>query len=362
MKFLNVTRTTYRVSDFISWQRSGSLELSPSFQRRAVWRPIEKSYLIDTVLHGLPMPVIFLRDLPADLDKLEPVRQVVDGQQRIRTLLSYISPDLVPDFDETRDAFAVRPSHNPDIAGLGFSELPRELQERLLNYQFSVHVLPSDTDDREVLQIFARMNSTGVKLTPQELRNAEFIGEFKALMYRLAAEQLDRWRDWGIFSEQDIARMEEVELVSEIVYMMLNGLSGRSQKALDSLYKANEESFPGEAVVAKRFRVLMESVNENLGQKLPDLAFSRKTLIYPLLTAFYELLYGLESDLKPKKPKQVPQRQAQWIAQAGIRISNGTAPEDLLELISRRTTHPGTRSAVFDYVLQASSPDPAVTT
>jgi hypothetical protein len=354
MKFLDVTRTTYRVSDFISWQRSDTLELSPSFQRRSVWRPIEKSYLIDTVLRGLPMPVIFLRDLPADLDKLEPVRQVVDGQQRIRTLLSYISPNLVPDFDEARDAFVVRPSHNSEITGLTFPELPKELRGRLLNYQFSVHVFPSDTDDREVLQIFARMNSTGVKLTAQELRNAEFIGEFKTLMYRLAAEQLDRWRDWTVFSEQEIARMEEVELVSEIAYMMINGLSGRSQKALNSLYKANEESVPAGSVVAKRFRVLMDSVDEKLGQKLPDLAFSRKTLIYPLLAGFYELLYGLESDLKPKKAQPVRPRQAQWIAQAGERISNGTAPEDLLELISRRTTHPSTRRAVFDYILQGS--------
>src|SRR3954466_14555887 len=94
---LDIVRTTYRVSDFVSWQRAGALQLSPSFQRRSVWRPIEKSYLVDTVVRGFPMPVIFLRDIASGLDQLEPARQVVDGQQRIRTLLGFISSDLLPD-------------------------------------------------------------------------------------------------------------------------------------------------------------------------------------------------------------------------------------------------------------------------
>ena len=59
------------------------------------------------------------------------------------------------------------------------------------------------------------MNSTGVKLNAQELRNAEFFGEFKEVCYELATEQLNRWRHWGIFSPDRIARMMEVELTSE---------------------------------------------------------------------------------------------------------------------------------------------------
>ena len=53
----------------------------------------------------------------------------------------------------------------------------QDLQQRILDYQFSVHVLSPGVDDREVLSIFARMNSTGVKLNPQELRNAEYFGD-----------------------------------------------------------------------------------------------------------------------------------------------------------------------------------------
>ena len=102
------------------------------------------------------------------------------------------------------------------------------------------------------MQIFARMNSTGVKLSPQELRNAEYYGILKQLIYQLAYEQLERWRKWEVFSENNIARMEEVEETSDYIYMMLNGLSSKSQSQLNKFYGKYEEKFPYEKVVITR--------------------------------------------------------------------------------------------------------------
>src|SRR3989338_7244026 len=116
MDTISMTRTQYRVSDFISWQKSGTLELSPSFQRRPIWPPAAKSYLIDTVVRGLPIPIIFLRERKSDLSTLEPKREVVDGQQRLRTLISYIAPKTLKDFKEERDAFTVKEEHNNELA------------------------------------------------------------------------------------------------------------------------------------------------------------------------------------------------------------------------------------------------------
>ena len=67
---INITKTVYKVSDFLSWQRADSLSLSPSFQRRSVWPIAAKSFLIDTVVRGLPMPIIILRE-QTNLDTLE---------------------------------------------------------------------------------------------------------------------------------------------------------------------------------------------------------------------------------------------------------------------------------------------------
>lgn len=94
IKTLNISRTQFTVGDFVSWMRNGELDLSPSFQRRPVWKKSAKSYLIDTIVRGLPTPIIFLRQI-TDTKKLTTKRQVVDGQQRIRTLLSFIDRKLL---------------------------------------------------------------------------------------------------------------------------------------------------------------------------------------------------------------------------------------------------------------------------
>jgi len=45
-----IQKTFFKIADFISWQKNGQLKLSPEFQRRAVWKPGAKSYLIDTIV------------------------------------------------------------------------------------------------------------------------------------------------------------------------------------------------------------------------------------------------------------------------------------------------------------------------
>src|SRR5258708_4854702 len=80
----------------ISWFRKeegiGALDLSPQFQRRSVWTDEQASYLIDTVLSGLPIPEIYIRSSssPAGESRYE----VIDGQQRIRSVLQFGANDL----------------------------------------------------------------------------------------------------------------------------------------------------------------------------------------------------------------------------------------------------------------------------
>jgi hypothetical protein len=298
---LNLTKTLYKVSDFVSWQRSKSLRLSPSFQRRPVWRPPAKSYLLDTILRGLPIPIVFLRER-LDVKALEPYREVVDGQQRLRTVLGFVDPKLLPDFVADTDGFTIQKNHYKEFAGKKFRELPLQAQQQILNYEFSVHVFPSQTDDKEVLQVFSRMNATGVKANPQELRNAEFFGNFKDLAYELSYQQLARWRGWGLFSENDIARMSEVEFTSELLLLIMEGLAGKSQAHIDNAYRASDADFPAGEVVATRFQVVMDTIDDLIGPALVKTCFSGVGMFYALFAFIYDLLYGLGSKLKKARP------------------------------------------------------------
>ena len=350
MKAWNINKTQYKVSDFISWQRSKSLVLSPSFQRRPVWKKSAKSYLMDTIVRGLPIPIIFLRERQTSLEQLEPRREVVDGQQRIRTIISFISPPLLPDFRQERDEFQIVKTHNKDLAGKPFQDLPQDIRQTILDYQFSVHVLPSEADDREILQIFARMNATGVKLNDQELRNAEFYGEFKTSAYDQATKQLNRWRQWGVFTEDNIARMEEVELVSEIYGLMLHGIVGKSQKAIDNLYKAKDEAFPERLEIEARLVNAFELIEQHLGDHIKSTVFHKKTLFYVLFAVLYDLAYGLSSSLAHKSARKLAKDAFEGIAERGRKLARGTAAKEILDATTRRTTHPRERKLLFDYI------------
>ncbi|WP_457654151.1 DUF262 domain-containing protein [Rhodocaloribacter sp.] len=353
MKVWDIKKTQYRVSDFLSWQRAETLKLSPSFQRRPVWKPDAKSYFVDTVIRGLPVPVIILREKRSDISRLEPVREVVDGQQRLRTLFAYIDANLLDDYKPQTDSFLLLPEHNEDYAGRPFKALPQNIQQYILDYEFSVHILPSGTDDREVLGIFARLNSTGVKLTPQELRNAQFFGAFKVTMYELATEQLYRWREWRVFNEYNLARMEEVELVSELCLMMIrHQVIGKTQKAIDKIYADKDKQFLERDEISRRFRIVMDTIDDLFGPQLRSLPFRRKALFFNLFAFLYDYRFTLTSDLTAKvKAKSIEKRiLTRALTKAGEMIARKEAPEEVLEAAARRTTHPSSRKTIFEYL------------
>jgi hypothetical protein len=351
MATISLQKTFYKIGDFIGWQKAGTLVLSPDFQRRSVWKKGTKSYLIDTIIRGLPIPVIFLRDRRIDTKTFEPEREVIDGQQRLRTVISFVAPLFLPNFDPTRDEFTVQSAHNEEIANTPFAELSSDVQRRILEYEFNVHVLPSWVDDREVLQIFRRMNSTNYILKPQELRNAEYFGEFKTSVYELASEQLHRWREWKTFNEDDIARMQEVELTSEFVILILKkAISGKSKPGIDKYYEKYDAEYPERTEVERRFRITMDTINDKLGKDMPRLPFSKKTLIFTLFAFFYDALFGLDSPLTKTNATSISPEQVSWIKLAGERIQNRTAPKKALDASDRRTTNPKERRALFSYL------------
>ncbi len=95
----------YSIQDFVEWDKQNALVLNPTFQRRAVWNDKAKSYLIDTILRGKPIPKVFMRQQINPSTKSS-VRDVVDGQQRLRTILSYI-----------KDGFKVTKLQNAEYGG-----------------------------------------------------------------------------------------------------------------------------------------------------------------------------------------------------------------------------------------------------
>ena len=80
--------STYKITEFLQWYREGSLRLRPDFQRRENWPQRAKIYFVDTILRGYPVPLIYLR-ARLDPKTKSPIREVVDGQQRLTAIIQF---------------------------------------------------------------------------------------------------------------------------------------------------------------------------------------------------------------------------------------------------------------------------------
>lgn len=349
----HIQRTTFKVSDFINWQKYGSLILSPKFQRRSVWNPDARSFLLDTILKGLPIPVIILRDVKTDVNSYESRKEVVDGQQRLRAIISYVAPEMIAG----ENVFKIKSIHNEQAGNKLFSDLKNDLKQRILDYEFFVHVLPSSVSDREILEIFSRMNSTGYKLNNQELRNAEYYGEFKTTVYNLALEYYDFWLTSGLMTDAKISRMDEVDLMNNLFTVVMDGIIDRSPEVIDRYYKDYNpaDSFANKEEVVSRIRTCLNFINETFNKEFDNLVFFAKPqLFYSLFAVIYDYQYGLESILKKKTAKKLNatklKQNADKLSKRIADVNNNTIPEKVLISYTKGTNRKTARINVFDFL------------
>jgi hypothetical protein len=283
-------RSVYTPLDFAQWKASDSLSLTPKFQRRGVWKPAARSFFIDTLLRGMPVPPIYIRQTQSE-KRDRTIREVVDGQQRVSAVLAFMEGE-----------YRLSKSLKAPWAGKTFGQLSPEESEQVTAFPFAAEVFHG-ISDLEVLEIFARLNTYSVPLNAQELRNGRHFGLFKQTVYALAYEHLEFWRRHKIFTEQSIARMLEVEFVSEVLIAFLAGMQDK-KKSIDKFYDDFDEAFQQQGQMEKRFRDTVDDLDSSLSANLAETAFRRPPLLYTLFCAIYHRRYGLPGFkvATPRKP------------------------------------------------------------
>lgn len=270
---------TYSINDFLEWHERKQLVLAPKFQRRTVWKPVAKSFLIDSILRQKPLPKIFIRQI-TDVRLRKTIREVVDGQQRLRTILDYLN-----------DGFKVSTVHNKECGNKYFSELPEEYQNIFLTYKFSVDTLLG-VDDSEIMDIFSRLNTYSTPLNKQELINAEFYGYFKQLVYNLSYKYNSFWIENKIFTEYQIMRMNEVEMTADLMIAMLDGIQNR--KKVKVYYKQYDDSFENMEEIEEKFDYVISMITRLYGETLKRTKYKKQALFYSLFLCLYHEIFGLK--------------------------------------------------------------------
>ena len=151
----------------------------PDYQRDAEqWGDRKESLFIESLLNNLTTPALFFLDNP-DTN----VSEVIDGQQRLNTILKYESDKFCLNADDDINYLSPQSIH---YSGKRFSELPQKFQSVFRRYPLTIIYLPSQLDLRTKLEIFRRINEGGTPLTAQDIR-LSYYSESKCVYFvRLA--------------------------------------------------------------------------------------------------------------------------------------------------------------------------------
>jgi hypothetical protein len=284
----------YRISDFLEWHREGKLELNPDFQRGSVWTPVARTYLIDTILRELPVPKIYLRTKIDVLTK-KSIREVVDGQQRLRAIIDFGNDDF---------SLGKRAG---EFAGMRYTTLSVELQQTFLSYALAVDQLLNASDE-DVLEVFSRLNSYSVQLNAPEKRHAAFQGEFKWAVHEASARLRVLWDRYQVVGVRQRVRMEDDALMAEMFGILLEGIRDGGQDNIDKLYRRQDPAFEAQGLIVQHVDQTVSYIVENLADSLVGTPVLRAPHFLMLFAAVAHALFGIpegEIGVVPQRDKRV---------------------------------------------------------
>ena len=298
------------VRELIMQYEEGDIE-KPELQRKYVWTKKTASRFVESLLLGLPVPSIFLAN-----NEVTGKRLIVDGYQRLRTLVDFISEGIWHG-DDTVFRLVNSDIINVRWRGKTFKELSDVDKRRLKNY--TIHAIifeqKQPLNDSGMFQIFERINTGGMTLNDQEVRNCVYQGALNTLLFEL--NKNDAWRKlYGL--EKEDTRMKDLELI--LRFFALNK---------ECVYRSEQKSF-----------TLKQLLNEEMAQNIKDsdhvheLGEDFKKVIEFIYENFgEEAFFNLQNDLQKMRKRLYPTVYDSLMIATSIALRNGytVGQDDLRE-------------------------------
>lgn len=200
--------TDWTVETIVSQLTRRNIEMNPRFQRRDAWNNRRKSSFIESLILGLPVPQIVLAEKKGQRGKYI----VLDGKQRLLSLLQFTGNAA----EGPKNGFKLSGLEaRTDLARKSYAQLRDAAFENdlnaFLNYTIRTVVIRNWPSYDFLHLVFLRLNTGSVKLSPQELRQAMFPGEFSNVVDDAAGDSVPLRSLLGINGPD--ARMRDVELL-----------------------------------------------------------------------------------------------------------------------------------------------------
>jgi uncharacterized protein with ParB-like and HNH nuclease domain len=151
------------------------IDIAPEYQRHFIWDDMRQSQLIESLLLGIPVPNLFMAT------NKDSSWEVIDGLQRLTTIVNFIGDEeIIIKTNEKGKKLKLKDLEKLDsLNGSYYEELPKSIQLMFMTRPIRVTVLNDRTDFEVRYDLFERLNTGGVILHPQEIRNCVYLGKFK---------------------------------------------------------------------------------------------------------------------------------------------------------------------------------------
>lgn len=281
MRIIDVLQPDKKTSKWIvDNYKNELLVVDNSFQRNYVWLEKHQISLIETILLGYAIPELYLWVIDTDPITGETKYSIVDGQQRIGAVFNFIDGKF-------RLRRAYLSNKDADYVGKTFSDLSDDEKRLIWSYSFTIRQLPQEVSREEIVKMFLRLNSTDKSLNPQELRNAEFNGEFLDNAQNIA--KLDFWKKNKIFNIDSIRRMKDIEFISSLLIFLRNGIeSETTQKTINKMYDLFNEKYDEKESDFNTIVSILNTIQDVIDYDPNTLkVLSKTTHFYTLFTLTY---------------------------------------------------------------------------
>jgi hypothetical protein len=187
---------------------TGKLDLNPAYQRNWVWSESAQERLIATIRSGQPIPNFFIRIVGPG------AYEVVDGQQRIRSILAYKCGDI------------------SDSDSLTYNDLDPAAKNVFDSYRLSITEISELAPAESIERYYALVNSTGLRVNRPEIFKAEYHNtNFLKLVTESAT--LPLFAQLKLFTASKRERMEDLDFVSELLSILINGTTDKKEAVND---------------------------------------------------------------------------------------------------------------------------------
>jgi hypothetical protein len=177
---------------------------------------------LDTILRNYPFPEIYLADGEVDLQTGEGTQLLVDGLQRVSTIIQYFEGD----------------SELKLTTVPAYRDLDEQQKKAFLQYDVAVRDLGS-IGQSEVIDVFQRLNATKYSLLDIEANNAVYAGALKKYAERIAADSF--FENHEVFNAQDLKRMGDLRYALTIIITLMSGYFNRDDGFGDLLERYNDD-------------------------------------------------------------------------------------------------------------------------